>query len=119
MSDTSQWLLLWAPRILSLVICAFLGLFALDAFGPGKPAGEALVDFAIHLIPAAVVLTLSLLSWRWPQAGGAGFVALALIYATTMGRGRLDWILAIAGPLLVVGLLFLCSAAFRTRAAGA
>lgn len=118
MSDTSHWLL-WAPRMLSLALCAFVGLFALDAFGSGKPAGQVLLDFAIHLIPAAVVLALSLLSWRWPQAGGAGFVALALIYATTMGRGRLNWILVIAGPLLAVGLLFLISAALRARTAGA
>jgi hypothetical protein len=119
MSDTSLWLLLWVPRILSLALCVFAGLFALDAFGSGKPVAAALVDFAIHLIPAAVVLALALLSWRWPHAGGAGFVALAVIYATTMGRGRADWILAIAGPLLLVGLLFLLGAALRPRPAGA
>ena len=53
-------LLLWSPRILGVLVCLFLSLFALDAFGGGK-------TFII------------------------------------------DWILAIAGPLLIVGILFFWS----------
>jgi len=43
----------------------------------------------------------------------AAFIALAVIYAV-MVRGRVDWMAAISGPLLVVGLLFLAS--WRQRA---
>jgi len=34
------------------------------------------------------------------------FTSLAILYALTMSRGRLDWMLTISGPLLLVGALF-------------
>lgn len=86
----------------------FLSLFALDAVEPGKPLARALPDFAIHLVPAAVVLAIVALSWRRAWIGGVAFVLLAAAYAVTV-RFRLDWILAISGPLLTVGVLFLWS----------
>jgi CHASE2 domain-containing sensor protein len=101
-------LLLWTSRILGIAVSVFLGLFALDAFAPGKPLARALADFAIHLVPAAVVLTIVALSWRRPWIGGVAFVLLAAAYALTV-RFRLDWVLAISGPLLAVGVLFLWS----------
>jgi hypothetical protein len=86
----------------------FLGLFALDAFGPGKPVVQALTDFAIHLAPAAAVLAIVALSWHRQWIGGIAFVLLAVAYALIV-RFRFDWIVAISGPLLTVGLLFLWS----------
>ena len=115
MTARSLQLLLWAPRLLSLALCAFLGLFALDALGGGRPLRQALTGFAIHLIPSAIVLALALLAWRRPRIGGAGFVALALFYATAMARGRVDWMLVIAGPVLITGVLFLCSGCVRQQ----
>jgi hypothetical protein len=100
--------LLWCPRLLGIVVGLFLGLFALDAFEPGKPLGRTLTDFAIHLVPAAVVLAIVALSWRRPWVGGTTFVLLAAVYALTVSF-RLDWVLAISAPLLTVGLLFLWS----------
>jgi hypothetical protein len=35
-----------------------------------------------------------------------GFIGLAVAYAVMMSKGRLDWMLTISGPLLVVGALF-------------
>jgi len=37
------------------------------------------------------------------------FTGLAIVYAMTMSRGRLDWMLLISGPLAIVGVLFLWS----------
>jgi hypothetical protein len=113
MTATRLNMLLWTPRILSLGASAFVGLFALDAFEAGRPAREALLAFAIHLTPALIVLALALLAWRAPRLGGAAFVALAGLYATTMARGRVDWMLVIGGPLLIVGALFICSGFVR------
>jgi hypothetical protein len=101
-------LLLWSPRILGIAASFFLGLFALDAFDPGTPLARALPDFAIHLVPAAVLLAIVALSWRRAWIGGVAFVLLAVAYAVAV-RFRLDWILAISGPLLAVGVLFLWS----------
>ena len=100
-------LLIWTPRILGIAVSLFLSLFALDAFEPGQPLARAFPDLVIHLAPAAAVLALVALSWHRPWLGGVAFVLLALGYAVTVSR--LDWILAISGPLLTIGLLFLWS----------
>ena len=104
---TRQHLLLWSPRILGIAVGVFLSLFALDAFAPGRPLAQASADFAMHLLPAAVVLAIVALSWRRPWIGGMAFLLLAIAYALRVNR--LDWILAISGPLLTVGVLFLWS----------
>ena len=109
MALRSASLLLWIPRILGIVVSLFIGMFALDAFSAGKPLVETLADFAIHLTPALLLLSLVLASFRWEWVGGVAFVGLAIVYALTMSRGRLDWMLLISGPLMVVGVLFMWS----------
>jgi hypothetical protein len=109
MTTTSGRLWLWTPRILGTLVSAFIGLFALDAFSGGTSFVEALPDFLIHLLPAFVLLALVGVAWRWEWIGGMAFIGLAAAYVLTVPRGRLDWILVISGPLLVVGMLYLWS----------
>ena len=109
MVTISRRVLLWGPRILGILVSLFIGSFALDAFSQGKPLFEAIPDFVVHLIPALILLVLVGASWRWEWIGGVAFVGLALVYATTMAGGRLDWTLVISGPLMLVGVLFLWS----------
>ena len=101
-------LLLWSSRILGIAMGLFLGLFALDAFAPGVPLARALVDFAVHLLPAAVVLAIVFVSWRRPWIAGVAFVLLAVAYAV-MVRFRFAWIVGVSMPLMAVGLLNLLS----------
>jgi CHASE2 domain-containing sensor protein len=101
-------LLLWSPRILGIAVSVFMSLFALDAFERGKPLASVLTDFAMHLVPAAVVLAIVALSWRRPWIGGVAFVLLGAAYGPTVCF-RLDWTLPISGPLLTAGILFLWS----------
>ncbi len=105
---TRRWdgLLVWSPRVLGLMVCLFLGMFAFDAFDGGKTFAEALPDFALHLAPIAFLLVVVCISWRWPWVGGLVFTGLAAWYAY-FARGHLSWIPVIAGPLFVVGILFL------------
>ena len=109
MNGKSARLLLWTPRVLGLALCVFIGLFALDAFSEQKPLPDAVFDFSIHLIPALVLAGIVALAWRWEWIGAVTFIALAVMYATTMSRGRIDWMLTISAPLLAVGILFLWS----------
>lgn len=109
MATTTGQLLLWSPRVLGILVSLFIGMFALDAFSQGKPFLEALADFVIHLIPAFILLALVILSFRWQWIGGVAFIGLAVVYAVTMSKGRLDWMLTISAPLLVVGALFMWS----------
>lgn len=101
----SKALLLWSPRVLGILVSLFLGLFALDAFSEGKSFVRALPDFAMHLLPALVLLVIVGLSWRWEWVGGLGFTGLAATYAY-LARSHPAWIVVISGPLLIVGILF-------------
>jgi len=109
MATTSDRLLLWSPRILGVLVSLFIGMFALDAFSEGQPLLLAFRGFVIHLIPAIVLFAIVIASFRWQWIGALGFLGLAVYYAATMSRGRIDWILVISGPLFVVGALFLWS----------
>ena len=117
---TSRWgsLLLWSPRVLGILVCLFLSMFALDAFEGGKTFLQGLRDFLIHLSPMLILLGVVVLSWRWEWIGGAVFSVLALAYAyfAAILRHHPDWILPIAGPLLLVGVLFLLSWMRRDKA---
>jgi len=108
MKRPSRTLLLWSPRILAILLCAFLSLFALDAFGNGKTLGGALPDFAVHVTPVLVLLAIVGVSWRWEWVGGLVFTGLAAGYAY-VARDHVSWVLCISAPLLIVGVLYLWS----------
>ena len=105
MTTNASVLLLWIPRIAGFLLCLFLAAFALDAFASGQSKRDSLADFAIHLFPSALVLAIVIASWRREWFGAVAFVVLAAAYAVVAGS-RLDWVLAISGPLLIVGGLF-------------
>ena len=109
MAITTARLLLWSPRIVGILVSLFISMFALDAFSEAKPFFQALPDFLIHLLPAFALLAIVGASFRWPWIGAVAFIGLAVVYAMTMSKGRLDWMLTISGPLMVVGALFLWS----------
>ena len=110
--------LLWVPRVLGIGLALFLAVFALDAFGPDKTFIQGLPGFSVHLVPSFAVLALVLLSWRRELVGAVTFIGLSFAYAY-WARHHLSWILAISGPLLIVGLLFLLSWTQRTRSRAA
>ena len=97
---------LWAPRLLAAAVSLFLAIFSLDAFGGATTFGEALPDFLIHLIPAAIVLAVVALAWHREWIGAVTFF--------TDGGWRMPWRLAhirrgspsISGPLLMVAALY-------------
>jgi hypothetical protein len=108
MTSRSGKLLQWAPRVLGVLVCAFLGLFSLDALGGGKTFGQASIDLGIHLIPVLLLLAVVLLAWRWEWVGALVFTGIAVPYAWA-ARMHPSWILVIAGPLLLVGILYFWS----------
>ncbi len=101
-------LLFWTPRILCLLFATFISVFAADAFGEGQGFWDTTLRLILHLIPTAVVLGILAVSWRWEWVGGILFTALGVLYLVLFW-GLFDWraYAAIAGPLFVVGGLFL------------
>jgi len=106
-AKAGKWLL-WGPRIVALLLCAFLSLFGFDVFEEGTSLGEALIGFAIHQAPVVALLVVVALAWRWEWIGGVVFAGLALGYAY-LAREHWTWIPAISGPLLAVGVLYFWS----------
>jgi hypothetical protein len=98
----------WSPRILGILVCFFLSLFSLDAFGSGKTFFEAVPDFAIHIAPVLILLVVLAVSWRREWVGGLVFTGLATVYAYD-ARSYPSWIVVISGPMLIVGMLFFWS----------
>lgn len=98
----------WAPRILSIIFIIFLSLFALDIFGMGLGFWGTIVGLFMHLIPSFILLIVLLIAWRIEWVGGAVFILFGLWYIIALGiRGPLSWHLTIAGPALLVGILFI------------
>ena len=107
----------WVPRLLALAFSLFLSIFALDAFSGSGPSSKAMLDFAIHLLPGAVVLAIVALAWRREWIGAVAFFSLAIAYILTVPAYP-SWIAAIAGPMVAVGALYAWSWA-RRREGGA
>ena len=107
MTNTSARLLVWLPRILGIGVALFVALFALDAFGDGA------VSIAMHILPSLLILAVVAIGWKHPWVAAAAFIALAVYYAASVRR--MDWILVVATPLLIVGLLFVVSGMLYKR----
>ena len=105
---SSSKLLLWSPRVLGILVCVFLGLFSLDAFENGKTVAQGVPDFAMHVVPVLILLVVVGVAWRWAWVGAFVFIGLAAGYAY-VSRAHVSWIVTIAGPLLIVGILFFWS----------
>ena len=107
MNTISRRLLFWTPRIICIAYAIFLSMFALDVFGEGFGLGKTLLALLIHLVPVYIVLLVLAMAWRWEWVGAAGFAGLALYYAKGNWRRHPDWVVVIAGPLVLLAVLFL------------
>ena len=108
--------LYWVPRGLGILFAAFISIFALDVFGEGAGFWETLLALVMHLIPTAVVVVALVLSWRWEWLGVFLYTALGALYIQQFW-GRFPWstYLIIAGPLVLVGVLFLVDWRYQAR----
>jgi len=109
-------LLYWMPRILTIAFAIFISLFALDVFRAGRGFWEVTLALLIHLIPTAVVLGVLALSWQREWLGAISYIFLAILYIIqTWGRFPLSTYLIIAGPLILIGILFMLNWFLRDK----
>jgi hypothetical protein len=111
-------LLFWTPRVLTMLFALFLSLFALDVFNEGYGFWKTILALFIHLIPTWIVLAVLAVSWRWGLVGFVVYSALGAYYVVTTW-GRMQWSVypVIAGPLFLLGALFLADWLCRVRLA--
>ena len=108
--------LFWTPRVLCILFALFLSLFALDVFSEGYGFWESILALLIHLVPVYIVVIVLVIAWRWEWVGAVLFTALAVFYLVS-SWGRLHWsaYLAISGPLVLLGVLFLVNWIYRAQ----
>jgi hypothetical protein len=99
--------LYWTPRILTIIFILFLGLFALDAFEGDQSLIKKSGAFIVHLIPNLVLILILILAWKREWIGTIAFTLVGLAYII-MFWGKFPGItyLTIAGPLILIGILF-------------
>jgi len=116
MNARTKAILFWTPRALTVLFAIFISIFALDVFDEGHGFWGTLLALMMHLIPTALILLTLALAWRWEWIGTAMFSALGVLYIVMMwGRFPLSVYFTIAGPLFLIGALFLMSWVSRTR----
>jgi hypothetical protein len=108
--------LFWTPRIICILFCLFVSLFALDSFGGGQPLWRQVGAFLIHLIPVYVLIGVLVVSWRWEWIGGVVFPAAGLYYIY-MSHGKYNWstYAVMTGVPILLGALFLAGWFLRAR----
>jgi hypothetical protein len=113
LTQLSGRVLFWTPRALSIAFIAFISLFALDVFSEGRGFWQTALALAMHLRPTAVLLIILVFAWRWEWIGAVLYTAAATFYVwMVLPRPlpvaiKLNWILVIAGPAVVIAALFL------------
>jgi len=116
-------LFFWSPRILCILFAVFLSLFALDVFNGRYGFWRTLLALLIHLIPVYALILVLVVAWRWEWVGAAFFPALGFLYIWWAWR-RWHWpynfwnCVTIAGPLFVLGALFLVNWLYRAQLRG-
>jgi hypothetical protein len=116
-------LLYWCPRILCILFAAFLSLFALDVLDGKYGFWRTILALLIHLIPVFALILVLVIAWRWEWVGAAFFPALGSFYIWwAWSRWRWPYnlwnCLTIAGPLFVLGALFLVNWLYRAELHG-
>jgi hypothetical protein len=101
-------LLFWSPRVLTIAFAIFLCLFALDVFKEGHGFWQTAMALMVHLIPAAIIVAVLIVAWRWEWVGAVLFIAAAAFYAAKVLPRHPDWALAVAGPLVPIAFLPAC-----------
>lgn len=108
--------LFMSPRVLCILFAVFLGLFALDVFGEEYGFWEGVLALLIHLLPVYIVVAVLIVAWRREWIGALLFFALGLFYLfETWGRFHWSTYLAISGPLVLIGILFLLNWIYRAQ----
>lgn len=114
-SRLAKWLY-WSPRICSIVLVAFMSLFALDVFEEGYSLGEVLLAFLMHMLPMITLAIVLVITWRREWVGAVIFgLAGVMISVLTLSRGiqGVATVLIIGAPLLMIALLYGANARWK------
>jgi hypothetical protein len=107
-------LLFWTPRVICILFAGFLTIFSADVFNEAKGFRDIAIGLLMHNIPVFGMIAVLILSWKREWIGGILFIALGITYIA-WGWGKFVWYVyfLIAGPLFLLGLLFIIGWIYR------
>ncbi len=109
MNQKQTHLIYWAPRVLGILMVLFLALFSLDVFELSSNPTDLILGLLVHNIPSFLLIGLLVISWRREWVGAVIYPLLGLGYSISNLSAHWSVHLAISGPLILIGLLFLLS----------
>ncbi len=102
--------ILWTPRILALLIAAFVVLMALDNFTSGAPADKQVKGFFISIVPAIALIAGMIIGIRQKLAGGIAIILMGIIMSVLLKMSLKSLpFLILSTPVIVTGILFILS----------
>jgi hypothetical protein len=119
MKPSVKKLLFWTPRIICILFAAFLTIFSADVFDEAKGFREIAIGLFMHNLPVFGLIIVLIISWKWEWVGGAFYILLGLAYIISFwGRFVLSTYFFIAGPLFLLGILFIIGWIYRKEIRG-
>lgn len=106
--------ILWAPRILSILLILLMFMFSFDVFDLDDVWYMLILGFLIHNIPVFILTIALIISWKRPIVGAILFVAVGIFYSVFMlirgGFEMLSAVVTLGLPAILIGVLFGLSA---------
>lgn len=97
----------WSARIITILYALFLAIYAADVFEERAGFWETTLAMIIHLLPCILILLILWFAWKNEWVGGIFYLILGGAYITAYwGRFSFQIFLVIAGPLILIGILF-------------
>ena len=102
--------ILWAPRVFTVLIAAFLIIMALDNFTTGTPVNDQVTGFVISIIPALLLVAGMIIALRYKLAGGSIIILMGIIMSVLLKISLKSLpFLVLSTPIIVTGILYILS----------
>jgi hypothetical protein len=101
----------WMPRILAILFIMFLTLFSLDVVSSSLSFWQIVIGLLMHNIPTLLLIIILIISWKYELVGAvaftlAGIFYMVMVFTQPFKLYMLSWFIVIAGPAILVGVLF-------------
>jgi hypothetical protein len=112
--------LFWTPRVICILFALFLVIFSFDVFEGAHGFWNIALGLLMHNLPTIALFITLYFAWRREWIGTVIFTGLGVFYIWQFwGRFPLSVYFLIAGPLFLLGILFLVNWIFRAQIRGA
>ena len=124
MKLTTDKLIFWTPRILSILFLLFLAMFSLDVFDEKLGFFDMLVSLFMNNLPVIVLTVVLIIAWKRELVGTIFYALAGLLYDGLVLAGlfhgkfeyyKISWMIVMSGPAFLIAGLFLVSWRKKTR----